>query len=113
MKRDFEKYLVQLQKQYTDMNKAIEEVNQSLKDGTMTQEQAAPIMSYYNIVNTNYQRVLYCRYLYNLPPKFIQAIRKKKMEKEAQKFVNEHADKESVVNETQEALDNIKEFVEE
>lgn len=109
MRRDFEEYLIVIQKQFTEMEKALNEANDLLKEGKLSEEAAMNIAKSYDIISSNYQRLLYCRYLYNLPPKFIQKLRKKKMDREAQKFIEEHADKDSVVEEGQEALDNIKE----
>lgn len=111
MKRDLEQYLVSLQKQYTGMLKAVDEANELIKEGKMTSGQAEQIKKYMDTINTNYQRVLYCRYLLNLPPKFIQKIQKKKLEKEQLKFIEKNNDSESVVNESQEALDGIEEIV--
>lgn len=111
MRRDLEKYLASLQKQYTEMEKAVNEANGLIKEGKMSSEQALQIQSMMNTINNNYQRVLYCRYLVNLPPKFIQKIQKKKEEAKLKKFIEEMADKESVEKENQEALDTIEETV--
>lgn len=92
------------------MQKAVEEANELIKDGRMTSEQAMSIQNYANKINENYQRVLYCRHLLQLPPKFIQNIRKKKEQEQIKKFMEKLADQQSVVNENQEALDNIEEI---
>lgn len=111
MRKDLENYLTQLQKQYTSMEKAVSEANELIKEGKMSSEQALQIQTMMNTINNNYQRVLYCRYLVNLPPKFIQKLQKKKLEKQMKEFVEKQADEQSVVNESQEALDNITEVV--
>jgi len=111
MKKDLEEYLLALEKQHQDMQKAVDEANEMIKDGKISQEQASQILTYMSTIETNYQRVLYCRYLYNLPPKFIQKIQQKKLQKEMEKFREEHADDESVIGECQQDLDNINEIV--
>ena len=111
MRKDLENYLTQLQKQYTSMEKAVSEANELIKEGKMSSEQALQIQNMMNTINNNYQRVLYCRYLLNLPPKFIQKLQQKKLAAEFKKLQEEHADEESVVNESQEALDGIEEIV--
>ena len=95
------------------MEKAVNEANELIKEGKMNSETASMIQGYMNKINENYQRVLYCRYLLNLPPKFIQKLQKKKLEKEMKKFIDKQADAESVVNENQECLDGIEEAVDE
>ena len=80
-------------------------------DGNISPEQANSIQSYFNQLEVNYQRILYCRYLYNLPPKFIQKLQKKKIEKELKKYVDNKADEESVKKENQECLDKVKEEI--
>ena len=113
MRKDLEKYLTSLQKQFTEMEKAVNEANELIKKGEMNSEQASQIKAYMDILNTNYQRVLYCRYLVNLPPKFIQVIQNKRMQKEMEKFKSKEADSESVIEESQEALDSMEEIVDE
>lgn len=113
MRRDLEHYLSQLQKQYTEMGKAVTEANELIRDGKMTSEQAMQIQEMMNTINNNYQRVLYCRYLLNLPPKFIQKLEQKKLNAKLKKFQEEQADQETVINESQEALDGIEEIVNE
>ena len=63
MRRDFEEYLSVVQKQRTEMVKAVEEANELLMQGKMTQEQALNIQLQVNLIESNYQRLLYCRYL--------------------------------------------------
>ena len=113
MKIDFEDYLLTVQKQVDDMNKAVEEANQLLADGKMSAETAEFIKKQMEIINANYQRLMYCKYLYTLPPKFIQKWRNKKLQKQAEKFMKEQADKEAVVKENKEALDTINDYIDE
>jgi len=110
-KRDLEKYLISVQKQRDEMLKAVNEANELLIKGNISPEQANSIQSYFNQLEVNYQRILYCRYLYNLPPKFIQKLQKKKIEKELKKYVDNKADEESVKKENQECLDKVKEEI--
>lgn len=113
MKRDLEEYLLSLEKQHQDMKKAADEANQLLADGKISQEQANQILSYMTTIDTNYNRVLYCRYLANLPPKFIQKIQNKKIRDDLEKFQAEHSDRESIEEENQESLDGINEIISE
>ncbi len=107
MRRDFEEYLSVVQKQRTEMLRAVDEANKLLLEGKMTQEQASNIQLHVSLIEANYQRLLYCRYLYSLPPKFIQKLRKKKLEKEADKFKKENADKQAVKEEGEKSLEVI------
>ena len=111
MRKDLENYLSQLQKQFNEMEKAVNEANELIRDGKIDSQTAMNVQGWMNKVNENYQRVLYCRYLVNLPPKFIQNLQKKKLEKQMKKFIEKQADEETVVAESQEALDNIVEVV--
>jgi len=111
MKRDLEKYLASLSKQREEMLKAVEEANKLIVKGEIDQNQVEMIQRHFNQVEANYQRVLYCRYLYNLPPKFIQVLQKKKLEKEMKKLIEMEADKESVMEENENCIDSVKEVI--
>lgn len=111
MKKDLEKYLVSVQQQRNEMVKAVEEANKLILEGKIQQEQVESIQNYFNILETNYQRILYCRYLYNLPPKFIQAFRKKKLEAELKKHIDNNADKDAVMEENSECINKVKEVL--
>ena len=111
MKRDLENYLSQLQKQFNEMEKAVNEANELIKEGKIDSQTAMNVQGWMNKINENYQRVLYCRYLVNLPPKFIQNIQRKKLEKQMKEFIEKQSDEQSVVAESQEALDSITEVV--
>ena len=93
------------------MEKAVKEANDLIREGKMDSQTAMNVQGWMDKINENYQRVLYCRYLVNLPPKFIQNMQKKKLEKQMKEFIKKHSDEESVVAESQEALDNITEVV--
>lgn len=111
MKRDLVDYLLNLQKQEDDMQKAVEQADDLLKEGLITQEQAENVINYMNTIHSNYQRVLYCKYLYELPPKFILKIQQKKLNKKLAKFIEEKADKETIYEENKEAQEGIEDIV--
>ena len=111
MRKDLENYLAQLQKQFNEMEKAVKEANDLIREGKMDSQTAMNVQNWMDKINENYQRVLYCRYLVNLPPKFIQNMQKKKLEKQMKEFIKKQSDEKSVVGESQEALDNITEVV--
>ena len=111
MRRDLEQYLAIMQKQLNEMNKAVDEANELIKEGKLSSEQAMQIQNNMVNINNNYQRVLYCRYLLNLPPKFIQKIRRKREEAQMRKFAEQNADKESVEKENEQSLEEIKEVI--
>ena len=113
MKRDLEEYLIALQKQRDEMNKAAEEANSLLLEGKLDPEQANAIQTYFNTIEANYQRVLYCRYLYKLPPKFIQKIQQKKIHKELMEYMEKNADKESVLKENEDCLEKVSDITNE
>jgi Flp pilus assembly protein TadG len=72
MKKDLKEYYVSLQKQFNELQKALEEINKEIAEGKVTPEQRASFENYFNIVQTNYQRISYAMHLLNKPPKFIQ-----------------------------------------
>ena len=113
MRRDLEKYLITVQKQRDEMLKALDEANALILEGKIQPEQVSAIQNYFNVLESNYQRILYCRYLYNLPPKFIQKLMKKKLKKEMEEFVKNNADEETVVKENKECLEKVGEVTHE
>ena len=112
MKKDFENYLLSVQTQRDKMWKAVEEANSLAKEGNITNEQVAAIQAQLNLLEANYQRLVYCKYLYNLPPKFIQKIRSRKLAKQLNEFMENNADKTSVEKENEEAIEKVKEVIE-
>lgn len=113
MRRDFEDYLLKVQKQRDEMAKAVEEANSLILEGKIEESQVQAIQTYFNTLEANYQRILYCKYLYTLPPKFIQKIQQKKLVEELKKFLDKHADKDSVFGENQEWIEATEAIVEE
>ena len=113
MRRDLEKYLISVQKQRDEMVKAVDEANQLIIEGKISQEQAAAIQNYFNTVESNYQRILYCRYLYKLPPTFIQKLQKKKTERELRQYIEKQADAESIIKENSECIEKVGEIIDE
>lgn len=115
MKKDFENYLLQVQRQKTKMDKAVKDANQALVEGKMSNEQVQSISMAAANLNANYQRLLYCRYLYRLPPKFIQKLRLKSAQRKAKKMLEElaaeKADEESVITENEDNLNTVEEIV--
>ena len=111
MRRDLEEYLIVIQKQRDEMVKAVNEANELAIKGEISTEQVNLIQNYFNQLEANYQRVLYCRYLYNLPPKFIQKWQQKKLAKELQKFKEVNADGDSVKEENDNCLEKVKEEI--
>ena len=111
MKRDFERYFVEVQKDYNRMLKTLEKVNEEISKGQVSDEQRRSFEQWFNQVKVNYDRVSYMRYLLHLPPKFIQKLQQRnvnsKMMKELKKYQEENADKDSVLKENKEALDSI------
>lgn len=117
MRKDFEEYFTKVQLDYNRMLKQLEQVNKEIGEGLVSEEQRSNFENYFNMIKANYDRLSYARYLLRLPPKFIQKIQQKnlnsKMMKEFKKYENENADKESVMKENKEALDNIDKGIEE
>ena len=113
MRRDFEDYLLKVQKQRDDMLKAVDEANALALEGKIEESQVQAIQTYFNTLEANYQRILYCKYLYTLPPKFIQRLRQKKLTEELKKFLEKHADKDSILEENKECVENTEAIVEE
>ena len=117
MKRDFYEYFVAIQKNYNEMLKVLEEVNKELEEGKCTWEQRENFSNYFNAIKANYERLSYVKYLLQLPPKFIQKIQHKRLLKEQdellKKLIEDHADAESVLEESDENLQNMKDLLEE
>lgn len=111
MKKDFEKYFVELQLDYNKLMKSMDKINEQAKDGLITDDQRELFAKYFDKVKTNYDRVSYMRYLLHKPPKFIQLLLdrnlKHKLEKELEYYKDNDADQESVLKENKESLDNI------
>ena len=117
MKRDFEEYFTAVQKDYNRMLKDRDKINEEIKKGLVSTEQREMFDVWFNQVKMNYDRISYMWYLLHLPPKFIQKIQQKnvesKMMKELKKYQDLNADKETVLNENSEALDNIENSISE
>lgn len=115
MKRDLKEYYVTLQKQYNDLQNALEAINKEIAEGKITSVQRTNFENYFNTVQTNYHRVSYIMHLLNKPPKFIQRWEDKKALKEQnqlmEEFRKQNATKEQVIEENQEALDKLKEAI--
>ena len=109
MKRDFEKYLVIVQKQMLDMDKAVQEASELFKEGKLSEDNVNFITMRHDIVKTNYDRLLYARHLYNLPPKWIVKITEFFMKvKTRLQFIGKEQEEEN-----QEAIDDVQNLVDE
>ena len=108
MRRDFNKYFVQVQKNYNEMNKILEKVNKELSEGKCTNEQRDQLVIYFNQIEVNYDRLSYVKHLLSLPPKPIQWLHNKRLELIQRNFEKKFADANSVVDENNLALENIK-----
>ena len=108
MKRDLKEYYVNLQRQYKEMTDIAEKVNKEIEEGKVTQEQRDQFESYFMTVKNNYDRVSYIVYLLDLPPKFIQKWKERKLKKDYEKTLKEFQKKkvtmEDVVSENSEAI---------
>lgn len=109
MKKDFERYLVIVQKQMLDMDKAVQEASELFKEGKLSEDNVNFITMRYDIVKTNYDRLLYARHLYNLPPKWIVKITEFFMKvKTRLQFIGKEQEEEN-----QEAIDDVQNLVDE
>ncbi len=117
MIRDFREYLVSVQKQMTEMDKVLEQVNKELEEGKCTWEQRESFATYYSNVKANYDRLIYVKYLLQKPPKFIQKLREKKLAHEQERFLKKmtelHADEFSVEKENEENIEAMKDLLNE
>ena len=113
MKRDLKEYYVTLQRQFKEVRDIAEKVNKEIEEGKLTQEQRDQFESYFMNVKTNYDRVSYIVYLIDLPPKFIQKIKerrlKKKYEESFKRFKEQRATAEDVIEENEKSIESARE----
>lgn len=107
---DLERYILQLADQSIKMKEEVDKVNKVAKEQNLPEETVRFLNEQANLVETNYQRVLYCKYLLDLKPKFIRDFIDRQHKKKLQKFIEKKADKDSVIEENKEALDKVKEI---
>lgn len=117
MKRDFFEYFTKVQKQQTEMDKVLEQVNKELEEGKCTWEQREQFEKYYMTVKANYDRLTYVKYLLQKPPKFIQKLQERKLAREQERFLKEmtklNADEFSVAKENEESIEAMKDLLNE
>ena len=117
MIKDFKEYFVSIQKNYTETLKVLEQINKELEEGKCTWEQREAFVNYFNNIQANYERLSYVKYLLQKPPKFIQKLQEKKLAKEQEKFLkrmkDHKADAESVIEESEENLQAMKDLLNE
>lgn len=115
MRKDLKAYYVACQKQYNELQKVLEDINKEIAEGKVTEEQKASFENYFNIVQTNYQRISYMMHLLNKPPKFIQKFEDKKALKEQERLMEEfrkqNATDDQVLAENLDAIDKLKESI--
>jgi len=110
MRRDLQRYLAEMQKQMNQMQAAFDEAQEKALTGEISQEVAAQVAEGYNLVKSNYQRVLYCNYALNLPPKFIQKLQQRKLDRKLKEYKESLADEQSVKEENEKAIESVKEI---
>lgn len=107
MKKDLDLYVLQLQKQMDLAEEAMEKAQEQVQKGMIKEEDISGLMQYCETVVTNYNRVLYCKYLLNLPPKFIQKMQQKKLTKKMVEFTMKNSDGDQVIKENDAAIEGI------
>lgn len=107
MRRDFDEYLLTVYHQKIELEKALEEATDLVKDFKITPEIREMLQEQVNTVTQNFDRLMYCKHLYSLPPKFIQKLMKKRIKNKVDSFKEKNADEQSVADENQEAIDKV------
>ena len=64
---DFKQYLYKVQQQYLEMKTDLNDFNQALEDGFITEEQLQAAMEDVAAVENNYHRLLYVAWLLEIP----------------------------------------------
>lgn len=107
--RDFKQYLVKIQGQYLEMKNDLADFNQAFKDGHITEDQLNAAKEDVNILEQNYQRLLYAEYLLEIPNrKSKKAKHKKANTKLENAFIEMKADEDSVFEENKCALNHLR-----
>lgn len=112
MRRDLERYILDLADQSIKMKAEVDKINKYAKEQEIPEEILNNLKTQIDIIEANYQRVLYCKYLLDLKPKWIRDIIDRKAKKKAKQFIARNADKDSVIKEGNVALNKIKEIFE-
>lgn len=109
MRRDLEKYILSLADSSIKMRAEVDKINKAAEKQEIPTEILENLQKQVDIIESNYQRVLYCKYLLDLKPEWIRKLIDKKAKKKALEFAKKNADRESVEKENKEALEKIKE----
>ena len=111
MKKDVQQYFIVQQKQYNEMLKLADKVNEEIAQGLVSNEQRQNFEAYFATMRSNYERIAYIYHLLCLPPKPIRVIKEYFLKKSNEKSIKE-AQKagslEEVVAENEQALEGIK-----
>ena len=116
MKKDVQQYFIVQQKQYNELLKLADKVNEEIAQGLVSNEQRQNFETYFATIRSNYERIAYIYHLLCLPPKPIRAIKEYFLKKSNEKSIKE-AQKagslDEVVAENEQALEGIKETLDE
>lgn len=114
MKRDVQEYFIAQQKQYNDMLKLADKVNEEISQGLVSAEQRANFEQYFATITNNYKRVAYIYHLLCLPPKPIRAIKEYFIKRSNEKLLKKmEGSLEEVTAENNEALKNLEDTIDE
>lgn len=108
MRRDLEDYILLLADQSIKMREEVEKINKAAEKQQIPKDILDNLQRQVEIIDGNYQRVLYCKYLLDLKPKWIRDLIDKKAKKKALEFAKKNADKEAVKKENEEALEELR-----
>lgn len=104
--RDFEKYFSEIKAQYFEMKEDLAEFNQMFKDGHITEDRLKQTIEYVDVLEENYNRLLYVETL--LKKRRRTSKKQQKLDEALTKeLTDKKADAESVKAENKEALDKI------
>ena len=110
MRIDLERYILMLADQSIQMRKELEKINEAAKTQELPKEAIENFQRMVDTVESNYQRVLYCKYLLDLKPKWIRDLIDRKSKKKALEFAKKKADQQSVIEENKECLEEVRKF---
>ena len=116
MKKDVQQYFIVQQKQYNEMLKLADKVNEEISQGLVSNEQRENFESYFAIMRSNYEKIAYIYHLLCLPPKPMRMIKEyflSKSNEKAIKRVQEAGSLDEVVAENEQALNGIKDTLNE
>jgi hypothetical protein len=110
--RDFKQYLYNVQKQYVEMKMDLEDFQQALADGYITEDKLEAIKEDFRAVEDNYHRLLWVEFLLGVPNR---KSKKDKYKKSQQKLIDGFeyfkADENSVISENENLLKHFREEI--